>query len=128
MGSIALFGEAEKGDFEAAYVCQSLEELSSYLGEPPKGEARGLFFAIQMLMYSHGVIFFRVHEEGFSQKDYIRGLQFLENKQLFPEIIALCLPGVGNKDIFDKSAAICQLHNSLLIITEKDLYDYLTDH
>lgn len=127
MRSVALFGEAEKGDFDAAYICHNLEQLSHYLGEPPHREALGLFFAIQMLLNNYGIIFLRVHEEGFSTRDYKKGLAFLENKDLFPEISAVCLPGVGSKEIFDATIGVCELHKSLLITTEQELYDYLTD-
>jgi hypothetical protein len=126
MGSIALFGEAQRGQFDAAYICHNLEQLSNYLGEPPHQDAKGLIFAIQMLLYNYGIVFFRVHEEGFSIQDYTRGLAFLENKELFPEILALCLPGVGNKEIFDATIDVCHIHGSLIITTEKELYDYLT--
>lgn len=124
---VALFGEAEKGAFEAAYLCDSLVELSEYLGGPPSNQAQGLPFAIQTLLYNKGVIFFRVHEEGFSKEDYLKGLQFLSQQELFPQISAICLPGVGDKKIISTSAELCHLHKSILILTQKDLYDYLTN-
>lgn len=127
MNTIALFGEAQKGDFNAAYMCHNLEQLANYLGEPPHEEAQGLFFAIQMLLSNKKILFFRVHEEGFSTKDYRRGLSFLENKELFPQIAALCLPGVGSREIFDTTLNVCRLYKSFLITTEKELYDYLTE-
>lgn len=123
---VALFGEAEKGTFEAAYICDSLIELSEYLGGPPSQQAQGLPFAIQSLLFNRGVIFFRVHEEGFSKEDYLKGLQFLEQQELFPKISAICLPGVGDEKIIATSTELCQIHKSILVLTEKDLYDYLT--
>lgn len=123
---IALFGEAQKGDFQAAYLCKSVEELAHHLGEPPNTESKGISYAIQALLYKRDVIFFRVHEEGFSTQDYLRGLSLLENRKLVPSVTAICLPGVGNTQIIDATAPICQLHRSFLILTEKDLYDYLT--
>jgi hypothetical protein len=124
--TIALFGEAQRGDFRTAYYCKTLEQLSELLGEPPSTECQGLDFAVQALLYQRGVVYFRVHEEGFSTQDYLTGLNFLQNKDLFPNISALCLPGVGSSEIIQATDPICSLHQSFLILTEKDLYDYLT--
>lgn len=125
--SIALFGEAEKGLFRAAYYCRSLDQLSEFLGEPPNEEAKGLQLAIQALMYQYDVIYFRVHEEGYSTNDYLSALAILEKKELFPRISAICLPGVGSSEIISATDPICSLYNSFLIMNEKDLYDYLTN-
>jgi hypothetical protein len=124
--TIALFGEAERGEFRTAYYCKTLEQLSEYLGEPPSKDCKGLDFAIQALLYQWGVVYFRVHEEGFSTQDYLSGFNSLENKNLFPNITALALPGVGNAEIIQATDPICSLYQSFLILTEKDLYDYLT--
>lgn len=126
MHTIALFGESQKGKFQTAYFCKTLVQLSDLLGEPPSNDCQGLSFAIQALLFEMGVVYFRVHEEGFSTQDYIKGLNFLENKSKFPEITAICLPGVGNAEIIEASIPICSLHKSLLVLTERDLYDYLT--
>ena len=48
--NVALFGEAEKGEFRTAYFCQSLEQLEEALGHPPK-ESKGLTYAVQALMH-----------------------------------------------------------------------------
>jgi hypothetical protein len=124
--TIALFGEAGRGEFRTAYYCKTLDQLSEYLGEPPSKDSKGLDFAIQALLFQRGVVYFRVHEEGFSIQDYLSGLNSLENKDLFPNIAALCLPGVGNAQIIQATNPICSLYQSFLILTEKDLYDYLT--
>jgi hypothetical protein len=124
--TIALFGEAERGQFRTGYLCKNLEELSKYLGEPPSKECQGLTFAVQALLFKQNVLFFRVHEEGFSIQDYLSGLNHLTKKELFPDIAALCLPGVGNAEIINATATVCDLYKSFLIFTEKDLYDYLT--
>lgn len=126
MNNIVLFGEAEKGDFQTAYYCRDLTQLSDFLGEPPTKESQGLRFAIQALLYQRGVVFFRVREEGFSVHDYLFGLNFLENKEVFPSITALCLPGVGNSKIIEATLPVCETHKSILMFTERDLYDYLT--
>lgn len=124
--TVAMFGEAQKGEYRTAYYCQTHEQLYNFLGDPPSGECRGLEFAVQTLLYSRGVVFFRVHEEGFSVQDYLSGLNFLENKDLFPNISAIALPGVGDGEIIEATDPVCSLHRSLLIITETDLYDFLT--
>lgn len=126
MHTIALFGEAQKGEFETAYFCKTLAQLSDFLGEPPSKECLGLQFAIQALLFERGVVFFRVREEGYSAREYRFGLNFLVNKELFPSISAVCLPGVGDAEIIEETAPICALHKSILIVTERDLYDYLT--
>ena len=127
MGSaIVLFGEAQKGMYRAAYYCQTLDQLSDSLGEPPHAEAKGLIYAVQTLLYQYHVVFFRVHEEGFSTNDYISGLATLEKKELFPKISAICMPGVGDKEIIEATDLICATYKSLLIMNQEDLYDYLT--
>lgn len=123
--TVALFGEAQKGEFQGAYFCKTLHELSDYLGEPPSADSRGLHFAVQAILYERGVLFFRVHEEGFSTQDYVRGLTFLVNERI-PPLSAICLPGVGNQEIIEATTPIVEAHRSFLILTERDFYDYLT--
>lgn len=120
---IALFGEAEKGQFKKPYILKELPQLVDFLGNPPI-ESEGLFFAIQALLYKREIIYFRVEEEGFSKADYILGLKYL--KENVKQVNALCLPGVGDIEILDASHPVCEHHKSHLITTEKDLYDYLT--
>ena len=122
---VALFGEAEKGKFKTPYQLKSLPQLMDLLGNPPE-ESEGLFFAIQALLYDREVIFFRVAEEGFSSSDYFPGFKYLENYEKTKTVNALCLPGVGDIEIINASQAICTIHKSCLITTQKDLYDYLT--
>lgn len=124
--TIALFGEAEKGEFETAYFCRNLPDLAEHLGHPPE-ESKGLYFAVQALMYQHQLIFFRVHEEGFSTDDYLLGLRLLKNEVLIPELSAICMPGVGDAELIENSTCLCAQHDSVLILDESDLYDYLTD-
>lgn len=126
MYTIALFGEAQRGEFNLAYYCRSLDQLSEFLGEPPSKDSKGLNLAIQALLFERNVVYFRVHEEGFSTQDYIQGFGFLERKDLFPEISAICLPGVGNSEILQATSPVCDLYKSFLILTEHDFYDYLT--
>lgn len=124
---VALFGEAEKGQWKIPYRVRELPELIDLLGNPPE-ESEGLSFAIQALLYEREVIYFRVQEEGFSKEDYFSGLSILKNQKKIRQLHALCMPGVGDKEILDASHPICELHKSHLITTQKDLYDYLTGH
>lgn len=126
--TVALFGEAEKGRFKTAYHCSDLGDLAQHLGEPPNEDCFGLNFAIQTLLYNHDVIFFRVRDEGFSTEDYLFGLNFLKSRERFPHITALCLPGVGDNTILEATTPICDIYNSFLIVTAKDLYDFLTSN
>lgn len=123
--TIFLFGEAEKGDFCTPLICKSLPQLADTLGNPP-GDSQGILYAVQALLYERELIFFRVKEEGFSTQDYMRGLKILQNKEVVNNLAAICMPGVGDSEIIHASTPVCYLHNSSLIINEKDLYDYLT--
>lgn len=125
--TLALFGASEKGKFKTAYFCQTLDQLESYLGHPPP-ETQGLYLAIQALLFERNLIFFRVEEEGFSKKDYFHGLEALKNDKIFKDIHAVALPGVGDQAIIDETIKLCHVQHSLLILNEKDLYDYLTNY
>lgn len=119
---IALFGEAEKGLCQKPYILKTLPELIDYLGNPPP-ESEGLFFAIQALLFEREVIYFKVTEEGFSHDDYLAGLAYLRKE---PKMDALCMPGVGDHELLNAFHPICEKHSGHLIVTQKDLYDYLT--
>jgi hypothetical protein len=123
--TIFLFGEAEKGDFCTPYLCKSLPHLADTFGNPPD-ESLGLMYAVQALMYDRTLIYYRVKEEGFSVQDYLRGIRLLENKEIFHGLTAICMPGVGDSEIIEATSPICSMHRSLLITSEKDLYDFLT--
>lgn len=120
--TIALFGEAERGQFQKAYVLRELPQLVDVLGNPPP-ESQGIHFAVQALLYRRELIFFRVEEEGFSAEDYFFGLKHLESVK---KLNALCMPGVGMLEIMEASKSLCEKHKSLLLTSQKDLYDYLT--
>jgi hypothetical protein len=122
--TVFLFGEAEKGDYCTPVLCKSLPQLIDMLGNPPE-ESEGIFYAIQALLYERDLIYFRVKEEGFSTQDYMRGLKILKKKEAFPELSAIALPGVGDTDILDAMQPVCHLYQSFLIVTQKDLYDFL---
>ncbi|MEC7839191.1 MAG: hypothetical protein VX777_04030 [Chlamydiota bacterium] len=122
---IALFGEAEKGDFGTAYFFQSLSQVIDSLGNPPP-ESQGMLYAVQTLLYERDLLFFRVKEEGFSYQDYFYGLRLLEKQEGELNISAICLPGVGDREIIKVVTEICDLYKVCMITTEPDLYDLLT--
>lgn len=124
---VALFGEASKGAFKTPHFVTELPHLIDHFGEPPN-ESEGLYFAIQAILFQRELIYFRVEEEGFSPADYFHGFKYLADREQIKAISALCLPGVGDADLLSASQAICNMHQSLLITTQKDLYDYLTSH
>lgn len=121
---IALFGEAEKGDFGTAYYLQSLPQAVDCLGNPPPS-SKGLLYAVQSLLYHKDLLFFRVKEEGYSFQDYYFGLHFLKADPNI-HLSAICMPGVGDKEVIDQVIYICNLYKIILITNEPDLYDYLT--
>jgi hypothetical protein len=126
LNKIVLFGEAEKGNFRTPYLCRTLPQLVDFLGQPPPNTL-GLYYAIQALMFKHSLIFFRVKEEGFSLQDYFEGLRLLYNQDLSRDLAAVCVPGVGTGEVLDAIAKICFTYNSIIISTQADLYDYLTE-
>ena len=119
---VALFGESEKGHFKTPHRLSHLPQLIDLLGNPPE-HSEGLFFAIQAILYERDVIFFRVAEEGFSKLDYMIGFEQLRQEK---KVHALCLPGVGDPEILTEFERLYQIHQSLLITSQKDLYDFLT--
>ena len=122
--TVFLFGEAEKGEFGAPLICRSLPELCDTLGNPPE-ESQGIFYAVQTILFSKQLLFCRVEEEGFSSKDYIKGLRFLKSTRPTSLLQAIVIPGVGDEETMEAAADVCDLYKSLLVLTEKDLYDYL---
>ncbi len=123
--TIALFGEAEKGQFKKAYTLRDLSELVDICGNPPP-ESRGLFFAVQAILYQREIVFFRVEEEGFSIGDYFYGLKYLQDPEKIKQLHAICLPGMGDPKIMKATQTVCEMRSSFLITTQRDLYDYLT--
>lgn len=123
--TIAVFGEAEKGKFRTAYFCENLTQLDEYFGNPPP-QSKGLYYAVQALLFNRNLIFFRVPEEGYSTQDYLTGLKLLEEQRLITHVDAICTPGVGNDEIINAILPICNHYHGIMITTESDLYDYLT--
>ena len=123
---IFLFGEAERGDFCKPVLCRTLPQLAEIFGNPPE-ETQGIFYAVQTLLHQRELVFFRVKEEGFSKEDYFKGLKILDQrKDLSINLIAIGLPGVGDGEIIQAATPLCSKHKSMLLLSEKDLYDFLT--
>jgi hypothetical protein len=120
-----VFGEAERGAYCMPFSCSSLEQLIDYCGNPPEGSA-GISYGVQTLMYKRGLIYFRVEDEGFSTPDYMQGFRWLQKRELLTPLIAICLPGVGDSAILDAAIPACSIYQSSVVLSEKDLYDYLT--
>ena len=123
--TIFLFGESEKGSLGNPFLYTSLPSLYDGLGAPPE-DTLGVHYAVQTILYSRQLLFCRVKEEGFNTQDYIKGLLLLKRKACKPKIQAIFMPGVGDEKILEVAEDVCNLYKSLLVITEKDLYDYLT--
>lgn len=124
--TVALFGEAEKGRFHQPHFLQNLSQVVDSLGNPPMNSS-GIYYAVQILMYHRNLLFFRVREEGYSIEDYMEGLFLLKNRNLTPSLAAVCIPGVGDSEIFQALTPICAIYHSVIVASEPDLYDYLTE-
>lgn len=123
--SLVLFGEAEKGEMQAFTPCHNVDELLEKLGHPPPNTL-GIYYAIQALLYSRQLLFFRVREEGFSAEDYLKGLWLLQEEELGRQLQAVCMPGVANEEILREVWPFCKQRGTALVVSESDLYDYLT--
>lgn len=122
---IAWFGEAEKGEYHIPYPISTLDELVERLGHPPM-HSRGLFYAVQSLLFHHSLLFFRVKEEGFSVGDYLLGFKCLQQSPHIEDVKAIGVPGVGDMEVIEAITPIITFHRQILIVSEKDLYDYLS--
>lgn len=122
--TVALFGESEKGDYKFPHYCKTLGQLMDRLGHPSP-ESRGIYYAVQAILYENHLIYFRVEEEGFSHEDYLYGVRVIEKADFENPLTALFAPGVGSCRIVDALASACKATNSVLVTTEEDLYDYL---
>ncbi|NGX63201.1 MAG: hypothetical protein KR126chlam6_00608 [Candidatus Anoxychlamydiales bacterium] len=121
---IALFGESEKGRYCYPYYFSNVIELAETLGNAPD-DSLGIELAIQALMYERDIIYFRVEEEGNSLEQYMRSIEILKDKNRVKKINAICIPKVGDSEIITNLDMICKMHKSIIIMSEKDLFDYL---
>ncbi|MEL7431913.1 MAG: hypothetical protein AAGI90_05210 [Chlamydiota bacterium] len=121
---IALFGAAEKGKLAYPYLCKELLDLFHILGSPPE-DTRGLRLAMQTILRGGQVWYFRVEEEGFSERHYESGFRYLEKERAKAPIDALFLPGVSDYLLVESAKKVCRKRNCLLVFEEGDLFDYL---
>lgn len=122
---IFLFGEAEKGEMCTPLRLSCPVQLFEKFGQAPENTI-GIDHAMQTLLNQHELIFYRVKEEGFSREDYFRGVRLLADHGKKMNLSAICLPGVGDKEIIESLGLICLKIGALLILSSKDLFDYLT--
>ncbi|MCI5051732.1 MAG: hypothetical protein MRY21_01185 [Simkaniaceae bacterium] len=123
---IALFGEAELGEFRRLIFLGSIQECCKRLGNPPSNTL-GVGIAVQTLMFQRHVVYIRVNEEGYSDEDYFQGLELLKAQNSLPQLSAVCMPGVSNPLIIDEAMKVCKQERALFISLERDLYDMLTN-
>lgn len=124
IGTIALFGEAERGEYKKGYFCEEIDQLAEIFGNPPD-ESFGLYYATQALLFRCPLIFFRVQQEGFSLEDYLAGAQILSVSPLAGRVRAICSPGLGDRRVIDLLTGFSHTHRQILITNERDLQDYL---
>jgi hypothetical protein len=120
-----IFGESEKGAFCRPTFCKQLVDLMRLFGHPPE-MSQGLFFATQTLLLEKPCLFFRVEEEGYSVKDYLKGLDILKRDFEHLNIHAIGLPGVGSQSLIEKTERCLNKQRSLILLNDQDLFDYLT--
>src|SRR6188768_1452432 len=108
--TIALFGEAEKGEYQRGVFCKELTDLLDLFGNPPP-DSKGLYYATQALLFHYPLVYFRVEEEGFSIQDYLKGIAILKESPLISNISAICTPGVGDKAIINAIIPICHANH-----------------
>ena len=121
---IALFGEAGGGSYATLLHFTNLTSLAETLGNPPD-DTRGIPIAVQTLLFQYEILYIRVREEGFSKPDYLLGLRLLRDYK--PKLSAICIPGVGDQELIRETCHLCKERKSLLITSERDFYDFLTD-
>lgn len=123
--NVALFGEAEKGKHRHLHFFSSLPELANTLGNPTQ-DSQAIHLAVQILLFEQNLIFYKIEEEGFSKAEYLYGMQLLKKSNQVKNLSAICLPGVGDKEILDIATNLCLAYKAIIITSEKDFYDYMT--
>jgi hypothetical protein len=122
--SILIFGESKRGEFLKLFQINTLPDLSTFLGEPTTSGI-GIHMAIQSLLFEKSVLFIKVGEEGYDIDHYSLGFKEIDNN---PHLLidAIALPGVGSNEILKKASLLAKKKKALLILREKDLYDFIT--
>ncbi|MEM8629208.1 MAG: hypothetical protein AAGF04_03975 [Chlamydiota bacterium] len=122
---IVIIGEADKGRFVYPYELQDLEGLFLILGPPPEGSG-GIDFASRTLLRGGKVCYLRVKKEGFSTNHYQSAFRYLRKQESPQKGDALFLPGVFDPCILEQAQVVAKEQGMLLLLQEKDLFDYLT--
>lgn len=122
--SVAIFGESRKGEFLKLFYINTLPDLATHLGEPT-ASGIGIHMAIQSLLFQKDILYIKVLEEGYDLEHYSVGIREIENKTDLL-ISAIALPGVGSNEILKKASLLAKKKKAVLILTEKDLYDFMT--
>ena len=123
--TVLIFGESTAGKIQNLLLINTLPNLAVHLGEPtPTGV--GIHLAVQALLFKKDVLFYKVSEEGMNSDQYLFGFKLLEKEPLKLPLAAIALPGVGSGEILEMATHLCNLHKSVLILNENDLYDLMT--
>lgn len=123
---IIVFGEASQGDLHLPTRPKDLCDLRAQFGDPPEGSL-GIFFAVQTLLFERELFFIRVLEEGFSLQSYYSGLRELLKLEVFrKDPVIIGAPGCGDEQILEAFHPLSERAGSMLLLSERDLYDYLT--
>ncbi len=123
--TIVIFGESKGGDFQKPLLFNTLPELSQALGEPTQNSS-GIHLAVQALLLNQRVLYYKVSEEGFNPDQYLLGFKLIEKYPPEKSISAALLPGVSSSEILTLAKEFSAHTGLLLLFTEKDLYDLLT--
>lgn len=122
--SIVIFGESTKGEFLNLFPIRTLPDLSTFLGGPTSSGI-GIHMAIQSLLFEKEVLFIKVFEEGYDLDHYSLGLKEIDRN---PDLLidAIALPGAGSNEIVKKASLLAKKKKAFIVLTEKDLYDFMT--
>lgn len=116
--SVAVFGQASKGETSNVYTINSHQELFCKIGDAPEG-SKGIQYALEALDYGRRVYFIPVREEGCNSAEYYVALPRLFNLG----IDAVYIPGGGSFRLIED---LLQKLKAVILISESDAYDYLT--
>ena len=113
---IAIFGESKAGEFNKLFSIKTLPDLATHLGEPTETGV-AIHMAIQALLCKQQLLFYKVREEGGHSDQYLPGFKLIKTA-----ITAIALPGVSSPTLLESAKRLAPL----LILTEQDLYDFMT--
>ncbi len=122
--TIAIFGESKEGPLKTLLLLRSLPNIVEIIGNPTE-TGLGVHMAIQAMLFGREVLFYRIEEEGFQRENYAFGCKLLETHPRKDDLAAIALPGVGDSTILSLAQKIIP-SGTILLLTEKDLYDFTT--